>query len=385
MKKRVLFVLPSFGIGGTTLSTYNIVTLLDKGEYDISILPMYAGGLLKSIYDEIGYIKPSYFLNTISTFKKEKYNFLLNKITYLIWLICSKFYCFNAFFQRIEAKKLSHNNYDIVVACQEGFCTDFARRIKSKKHIAWFRCEFNRYHSLIKRKNNFENVYSSYDKIVGVSENTITQFRDYYPLLTEKLIAINNPQNEKFILKQADNDDHDSNFIKDGFNLVSVGRIDPVKRFVEIPQIAKTLLDKGLKFNWYIIGDGDEIELNKIKNNIEENNVGFCVKLLGAKSNVHYYIKNSELLICLSSSEACPRVINEAKILHVPVICTDFSSAHEFIESGKNGIICTIDEIADNVFDLIQNRALYKKIQDNIAEFRFDNSEILKKINELFN
>ena len=210
------------------------------------------------------------------------------------------------------------------------------------------------------------------------------QFGEIYPSLSERLMVINNPQSEEFIIRQSEIDDQDPRFKKDVLTLVSVGRIDSVKRFSEIPQIARQLLDKGLKFTWYIIGDGNQNELQNIKQNIIENHVEECVKMLGAKSNAHFYIKNADILICLSRSEACPRVINEAKILHVPVICTDFSSAHEFIESGKNGIICSIDEVANNIINLTQNHDLYKTIQDNIGGFTFDNSEILYQINRMF-
>ncbi len=383
MKKRILFVLPSFGIGGTTLSTYNLITLLDKRKYEIFVLPMYAGGPFKPLYEEIGYIKPSYLLNAISSFKKESRDFILDRLSDLIRRVCHKLYFLNSLFQIIEANKISHNHYDIVVACQEGYCTDFARRIKSKQHVAWIRCEYKRYHALIKNKNLYH-IYKKYDNIVGVSENTVMQFRELYPTLAEKLVVINNPQSEKFIIRQSQIDDHDPTFKKDALTLVSVGRIDPVKRFSEIPQIAKNLHDQGVKFTWYIIGDGDQTEVQNIKHHIVENNADKYVKMLGAKSNAHFYIKNSDMLICLSKSEACPRVINEAKILHVPVICTDFSSAHEFIESGKNGIICTIDEISDNILNLTQDHDYYKKIQDNITDFSFDNSEIMEKIYGIF-
>lgn len=383
MKRKILFVMPSFGIGGTTLSTYNLITLLDNRKYEISILPMHAGGPFKQLFDEIGYIEPSYILNAISASKIKPRNCFLDKLTNLLRRICHKLYFLNVLLQIIEANKVSQNKYDIVVACQEGYCTDFARRIKSKKHIAWIRCEFKRFQALINNKN-LQHTYDKYDKIVGVSENTVMQFSEIYPSLSERLIAINNPQSEEFIIRQSEKNDQDPTFKKDVLTLVSVGRMDPVKRFAEIPQIARKLLDKGLKFTWYIIGDGDQNELQNIKQNIIEKDVIEYVKMLGAKSNAHFYIKNSDILICLSKSEACPRVINEAKILHVPVICTDFNSAHEFIESGKNGIICTIDEIADNILNLTQNHDLYNKIQDNINGFAFDNSEILDKVYKIF-
>ena len=43
------------------------------------------------------------------------------------------------------------------------------------------------------------------------------------------------------------------------------------------------------------------------------------------------------MVVSTSVSEACPNVINEAKILHTPIVATNFGSVYEFIEDGVNG------------------------------------------------
>lgn len=101
------------------------------------------------------------------------------------------------------------------------------------------------------------------------------------------------------------------------------------------------------------------------------------------KTNPHYYIKNADLLVSLSSSEACPRVINEAKILHIPVVCTDFDTAYEYIDNMVNGIISPLNEIHQSILQMIQDRDLYYKITNNISDFHFDNDEIMKIIYEI--
>ena len=47
---------------------------------------------------------------------------------------------------------------------------------------------------------------------------------------------------------------HDGRFQKDGFTIVSVGRISAVKRFEAIPKVASDILKRGIRFKWYIIG-----------------------------------------------------------------------------------------------------------------------------------
>ena len=47
MKIRVLYVLPAFTFGGTVFSTLNMIMMLDKEKYDISVLPMTYQGPVK--------------------------------------------------------------------------------------------------------------------------------------------------------------------------------------------------------------------------------------------------------------------------------------------------------------------------------------------------
>ena len=66
MKKRVLFVLPSFDIGGTTVSVKNLILLLDKSKYEVTILAMSDTGELRYMYDDIKQIPTSFLLRTLN-------------------------------------------------------------------------------------------------------------------------------------------------------------------------------------------------------------------------------------------------------------------------------------------------------------------------------
>jgi glycosyltransferase involved in cell wall biosynthesis len=232
-------------------------------------------------------------------------------------------------------------------------------------------------------KSEEEKNYSKYNNIICVSDLTSERFKDVYPQYAEKTIAICNPQSEEFIIKQSLNNDNDISFTRNGFTLISIGRIDSIKRFTEIPQIASFLASQNIKFKWYIIGDGAEEEKRKIQENITKEKVEEYVVCLGVKTNPHYYIKNADLLVSLSISEACPRVINEAKILHVPVVCTNFDTAKEFIENMENGLISPIEEIKYSILEILQNKELNNKIRENISNFHFDNEDIMNNINKI--
>lgn len=108
-----------------------------------------------------------------------------------------------------------------------------------------------------------------------------------------------------------------------------------------------------------------------------------CVVMLGAKTNPHYYIKHADLLVCLSKSEACPRVVNEAKILGTPTVSTDFPTIYEFIEDGETGIISSLSDLPNAITRIIYDEGLRERIKVNISRFEFDNTELLCKIKKI--
>ena len=101
---------------------------------------------------------------------------------------------------------------------------------------------------------------------------------------------------------------------------------------------------------------------------------------VGEKDNPYPFIEKADLLVNTSLSEACPYVINEAKVLHTPVICTDFGSSKEFIQDGVNGFIRPIESISDAIIEFITNIELQIKIKNNLNHFEYNNSSILEQI-----
>lgn len=167
--------------------------------------------------------------------------------------------------------------------------------------------------------------------------------------------------------------------------IISAGRIDPVKRFSSIPKIAKELIDRGLCFQWYILGPiAVRDEYNRLEANIEKYSVDNYVHYLGNKINPYSYFVNSDLYVCTSESEACPMVFNEAMILNTPVVTTNFGSASEFIHNNKNGFVCDIDGLAKKIFWVLTNDEIYQGLQKELAESHSFNARVLNNINKLF-
>lgn len=385
MKKKLLFILPSFGIGGTTVSTKNLILKLDPETYDMYLMPMNERGALRSMFDDVKQIKTPFVISSLAydswTEQKGLFGKLLCAILRFGANNCNKF---KTWLLSSAAQKIIYKHgFDTVVACQEGQATAFVQHFNCNNKVAWIRCDYDRLANRFKSKRQEKDIYKRFDSIVCVSEITAQHFKEIFPEFSDKTFAINNPQNEEYIKKQSQNDDHDERFVKYGYTLLSIGRIDPVKRFTHIPRIANELIQKGLEFRWYLVGDGNPAELKKILSEIKKYNVENQVIWLGLKTNPHFYISNSDVLVCLSSSEACPRVINEAKVLNVPVVSADFATAKEYIVSESNGLICPIGNMSNGIYRILTDQVLKERINQNIKEFRFDNSEIIEQLEKI--
>ena len=264
MKKNILFIFPSYEIGGTVVSTKNLILLLDRKKYDITVLCMTGIGSMKNMYNDVKKIPTSLTLSSLThtSWKGEKN--ILRKIYCGFIRKISKNVKIRELILKKQGKRISSLNFDTIIACQEGICTEFVSHIECNNKVAWVRCDYSRY---IKKRNKYleEDIYSKYNKIVCVSDLTSKRFKDVYPQYAERTIAINNPQSEEYIIEQSYNNDNDTSFIKNGYTIVSIGRIDQIKRFTQIPSIASFLISKNIEFKWYIIGDGDKEEKKQIK------------------------------------------------------------------------------------------------------------------------
>lgn len=382
---RILFIIPAFKHGGTNKSLSNILSFI-KDEFDITILALSHLGSYKKIFEnEVKIIEKDPYLSILFD-DFGAVNLKEDSIKQVITNLANKIYrkLFKAIIgekgrEKIMgkvAKSVENMNFDTIVAMQEGNATNFASRINSKK-VAWVRSDYNEYYKII--KNDESAIYEKYQAIICVSEYTKSTFLDKYPQFENKCYGIHNMIDDKKIIEMANIPIEDNElFDNSRFTIISIGRLSKVKQFELIPNVVKNLKVKGFQVNWYIIGDGEEKPI--ISELIKNNGVEGQVLLLGEISNPYPYIKHSDLVVVTSFSEACPNVLNESKILHIPVITTNFGSAKEFIDSGVNGIITTEKNIDNDIAKIIEDKNYYKTIESNIRDFEYSNDDIIKQV-----
>lgn len=377
--KKLLFVIPSFGIGGTTVSTLNLISLLDISKYDVMVMPLLNRGVLKEQYASLPKLKPSLIFESLSVSSWR----LMPNWSRKMFAMVVRFIAKNNKIKVILLKvgwrfSLNGEIFDTIIACQEQNATTFVTQAPIADKVAWVRCDYTR---IAERRPEDRHIYNIFRSIVCVSEGTYSSFVKLFPEYAHKTFCIHNPQNTDLIKKQGEMPENEPRFLIDRTTIVSVGRLDPVKRFSHIASIAYQLKERGLRFRWYIIGDG--AERNTIQKSIKGHHMEDTVIMLGAKTNPHYYIMRADLFVCLSESEACPRVVNEAKILGTPTVSTDFPTIYEFIEDGKTGIISKLADIPTSIMRIISDEELRKEIKRNISQFEFDNTDLIATIESI--
>lgn len=393
--KKILFVTPTLRSGGGVIrGLQNMLSLMPKDKYRISVLPM---GYTDDNVVELTNCKVlsyNFFLTAVTAIysqtKGYKYRFLLTiaKVVLTILGKIKKRYKFeNYLFSKVAQQ---YKGYDVVIAYEEGLCTRFVQYIDTPYRIAWIHCDYSEYRKTCLISE--EEIYNKYQQIVCVSGYTLQKFQQIYPLLKGRSSYIHNLLDKTFIREVAEEffpvEFKNDNEIK----IVSIGRLHPVKQFHLIPTIISQILAMGVtNFKWVLIGGGDSKEYDKILSEIRRLNISDkFFTYLGAKFNPYPYIKNSDILVSTSLSEACPFVVNEARVLGVPVVSNNYPSIHEFIEDGVNGRIVSIGQLAMDLSELIANSDRLEKLKIGAKGRCYNNDRIISSIislidNEIIN
>lgn len=390
MKKKILIVLPTLRNGGGVVSGLkNMLSLLPTERFDFYVLPLGYSGYNNVELENCKILKDNFILTAINGIYKhcENYrhkNFLwfAKVILTLLNRVKLRSLVVNILYKNIAKK---YNSFDIIVAYQEGPTTDFAQYINAPLRIAWMHGDYPNYYADHKFKSE-ERIYSKYDKIICVSKHTLKNFIKIYPNLLEKSQSIYNLLDIQSILDNASNGSCDILFNDKIVNLISIGRLSYIKQFNLIPRVISEILKRGTtNFRWILIGDGSVDDINQIYQETQKYEINEDhFKFIGAKYNPFPYIKQSDILVSTSYSEACPYVVNEARALGIPVVSNNYPSIYEFIEDRVNGRICTIDTMAQILSELISDNKELNKLKKEAKSNRYNNDAIIRDICNLF-
>lgn len=391
--KKILFVINALDGGGAEKSLVSLLHELEKykHEYSINLLIPYEKGLF---YDQIPeYVhKVSipealyYMTHPIKDLLKDKkvnFKFWIKKIQWTI-----KQNRLNGVSTGIREQALwtlwkktipeIDEFYDIAISYLNGYPNYFViDKVNARKKILWIHNEYQKigYDSIYD-----ESYYRDADEIVTISNSCVESFLEVFPQYSEKINVLENISSGKLIHQLADEDILDDEFkAYEGYKILSIGRLVEQKNFRLAIESAKTLRDRmaGIDFKWFIIGKGPlEKQLCTM---VEQYNLKDIFVFLGIRANPYPYIKQADCFVQTSLFEGKSIVIDEAKILQKPIVCTNYATVRNSLENGLTGLIVDMDAnaISDAIVRMIDDENIKNTLMQNLQVFQEGNSSEL--------
>lgn len=270
--------------------------------------------------------------------------------------------------------------YDLAVSflCPHNIVLD---KVKARKKVCWIHTDYSKVH--INADDELP-TWDGYDTIVSISADVTKSFSTIFPSLRGKIIEMENILSPQFVRRQARMENVASEMppCEGGINILSVGRFSIAKRFEAVPQMCRIMLDKGLKFKWYIVGYGPD---SQTRQNIEKYDVADTLLLLGKKANPYPYIQACDIYAQPSIFEGKSVTVREAQILGRPPAITDYPTAKSQVRDGVDGRIVPIDieRCAQGIFEFAQDADLQRGISENLKSMDFGNMAEIDKFYSL--
>lgn len=272
---------------------------------------------------------------------------------------------------------LKRNSYDtsICYTNHQKIFSDLAR-LSSKNNILFVHSDVARYNDVEKEKMKNKIKYNQFSTIICNSKKSALSLQNLYDeKLNIKIIP--NYVNGDIILKKSKEKINDFSFEKNMFYFINIA--NHVEEFKNISSIIKACneLKEKYKFKLLLIGEGKDT--NYYKELINEFGLNDVVFLLGSKKNPYPYLKNSNCLIFSSKYEGYGMVLDEARVLNIPIISSNCGAGKEIV-THDNGFVYEKEEALVKYMEKMLTNPI--KINKTFDYQKF-NQEITEKINEI--
>ena len=319
---KILFFIETLNGGGAAKVLMNLANAMDKSKFLITVQTLFQESASESLEPGI------------------RYRYCYEKHTALNQLIA-----------RIESavglvyKLHIRDQYDIECAYLESLSTKImaASNNSGALKCAWIHCDLEKmsqdpYKYVIKTRP----WYSAFDEVICVSKGIQKVVQTMYENSLCSNVLYNTVDDQEILRKaefQLPNDVQ-----KHRLTLLTVGTLYPPKNHMRLLRTCKRLIDEGLRFDLWVLGDGPNRE--DLEHFVCENSLQEFVHLWGFSANPYPFIKNADLLVCSSNYEGFSTFVTEGLILGKPIVTTDVSGMRELLGDSEYGLVTANDDEA---------------------------------------
>ena len=390
-KTKIAFFINFLKIGGIERALLNLVKILPKDEFDITVyVGIKEGSLLEETKKYAKVIEiPQFEEKIVYDFRETLKKYIKKlKIIKAVKLILQKMKIKlkhkETNFMALELPKLKEK-FDVAVAYQvpiSAITLYVSNNVVADKKILWSHCDMKS----VKKETikSYEKYFENFDYIISVSEDTNDHIKEIAPRFEKKCIYIDNVIDVNGIKEWSKINQNEINKIDNTINILTVARLAKGKGHDLAIEVTKKLICNGYNVKWFAVGDGEE--RNKLEKMIKAYNLEKNFIILGEKDNPYPYIKNCDIYVQPSEYEGACTATIEAKILEKPIVTTNTSGISKNFKDKKTAIITNynVNDIY-NAIVLLMDTNEREKLVENIKRDRYIQNnriyDILKRKN----
>ena len=385
MKRNILFVVDEKRMGGVSVLLEDMMNMINISKYNIDILVLHNNGeMLENLDENINIIYGSPYFEAVDYSIKEVLKSGNLKLIYKKMKLI--FDMKTGHIEKVikkERKKILNKKYDVEIAFKDGFTALFTAFGDSSKKVHWLQYEYKKINPNANYDKLFKKILPNFDNIVAVSDNVKKYFNDIYHL-DDKVEVIYNIIDQNKIDKKS-KEECDVILNNKELNIVSVGRLHKMKGYDRLIDAFSMLKKENLLNDVKLRIYGNGPEYVNLKQQINDLKLNDNIMLMGQVLNPYKYIKNNDLFVLSSVYEPFGLVIVEALSLHVPVLATSNSATSKLIVDNKTGLIVenSIDGLYEGLKKIINNKEIVIEYKNNLKDYSYDNSELVKQIEKI--
>lgn len=363
-KKSLLFVNGHLNVGGIERSLIDLLKALDYSEFEVDLL------LLEGLGTYVNEVPAA--VKILSINREYVDGPLINTLAKSIIrgklkeLLCRIVLLLSSIFGERMLNLLGYTTgirkrYDCAIAYRPGPSNQFVSIVvNSRRKICWWHNGECNYSS--SEINTIARYWQNYYRVVAVSRATSELVQKSFFLPERKVSIIPNIIDVVNLERLAGSTNP---YLHNNVKIITLGRLCWEKHIEDVPLIARRLIDFGVHFKWYIIGDGAKKE--EIKALIEEKDVADNVVMLGSQSNPYPYVKYADIMMHTSHIEAHCITILEAMALKLPVVATRTELPQDYIKDGENCLLAeqSIESQADCIIKMVSDSQMSKLLVEN--------------------
>lgn len=380
--KKILFVMHALGYGGAERALINLLNELPANRFEVDVLLFkQQGALMAQLPDWVRLIEAPEALRCLYGPVKKAGKYALAKVlgslggkVFRHSYKASMAWRWRHVYGRLIPRLNTH--YDVAVAFTGVEIQYFvADCVDATRKVVFIH---NDYRTAGYVAEDDVRSLGQMDHIVSISPKCVDVLKEVFPQYAARMLYLENI-NSSAVIRARAQESEPAEFIHDGKNILSIGRLGAQKGFDMAIDAAALLKADGMKFRWFVLGEGADRQ--KLEKQIAERNLTEEFVLLGVRDNPYPYIRRCDVLVQSSRYEGKSVVLDETKMLCVPIVATAYPTVADQVKDGAEGIITPMlpEGIADGVKRMLTSPELCNSVVQYLQVHEYGNQREVEK------